>query len=486
MQHGNDAHELLDFLGTLDSMFSLPAVQQEATRHDFLRAVAELSEQGVPLHVAIQRLSPLRLGEFYTKKSSAFYPLDDGSKQYPLSMQKGRMAMFRLTASLREQVHPGILQIALTFTLKRFPHYATRMRKGMFWYYLRPCLARYVIEKDTADVCHPIDLSDDRQQLFRVLYGERSVSVELFHILTDGTGGMIFLKSLLAEYYRLLGEYPQEPDRQILDSAEPSLPVDSENGFRRIPSRAHGDSLVGLPALQFSTSTPMQNRAVVDHYFVSAKELSLVAKAHGVSVTVLLCAIILTACRKTIRASKGRYQIQVPINLRKVFDCNTLRNFAWYCVLTMDAAHELPPDQLLGDLSRQLKAFTQRETLERNISVAQRTIRWLRYVPLQWKSLLMRTAFNITGEFFFTTTLSNLGVIALPAPLCNHVEYLSMALGASLTNPFNLGSVTVNNHAALSVTRTTDDLTFEKEFMHAAKAYGMEVTTEYHETYRKD
>ena len=231
---------------------------------------------------------------------------------------------------------------------------------------------------------------------------------------------------------------------QIRDSAEPSPPEDVENGFRRIPSRAHGDSLVGSPALQFSASTPLQKRAAVDHYFLSAQELSLAAKAHGVSVTVLLCAVILTACQKTICASKGRYQIQVPINLRKVFGCNTLRNFAWYCVLTMDAAHELPPDQLLGDLSRQLKAFTQRETLERNISVAQRTIRWLRYVPLQWKSFFMRSAFNMTGEFFFTTTLSNLGIIALPAPLCNHVEYLSMALGASRTNPFSFGLVTAN------------------------------------------
>ena len=138
------------------------------------------------------------------------------------------------------------------------------------------------------------------------------------------------------------------------------------------------------------------------------------------------------------------------------------------------------------DLSRQLKALTQRETLERNISVAQRTIRWLRYVPLQWKSFFMRSAFNMTGEFFFTTTLSNLGIIALPAPLCNHVEYLSMALGASRTNPFSFGLVTANNQAALSVTRTTDDPTFEKAFLQAAKAYGMKVTTEYHEAFRKD
>lgn len=41
----------------------------------------------------------------------------------------------------------------------------------------------------------------------RVLYGKHHIAVEFFHSLTDGTGGLQFLKALLTEY---LGT-PQEP-----------------------------------------------------------------------------------------------------------------------------------------------------------------------------------------------------------------------------------------------------------------------------------
>ena len=41
---------------------------------------------------------------------------------------------------------------------------------------------------------------DIRKCAFRVLVYRDRIAVEFFHALTDGTGGTIFLKTLLAEY----------------------------------------------------------------------------------------------------------------------------------------------------------------------------------------------------------------------------------------------------------------------------------------------
>ncbi|MDD3212134.1 MAG: hypothetical protein PHY64_00545, partial [Eubacteriales bacterium] len=422
-----------------------------------------------------RRLDPARLGDLYTEKPRTFYPLDNGAKQYPLVMRKGQMAMFRLTATLAEPADPVILQLALHFVLHRFPHYATRMRKGAFWYYLQTCRTRYIVSEEQEQYCQAIDLDDDSNQLFRVMYRENRVSVELFHILADGTGGLVFLKTLLAEYYRILGENPDYEDKQILDTGMPSLPEDTENGFWRFRESRGGESVIGTPAIQLPAVPLPENEHHVDIFAFRAEELAVSAHKRSVSVTELLSAVILSACRETAPAEKGRYQLQVPINLRKVFPSATLRNYSWFCSLSLDAAEMLTDDQLLLSVSQQLRRYTERETLRKNVSVGQRMIRFLRYVPLQWKSVCMGTAYQLTGDFFFTTTLSNIGLIPLPPHLASRVTDISIALGPSLTNPYNMGLATCGDWAMLTVTRTTADLAFEKALVASARAYGLTI-----------
>ena len=361
--------QLLRFLTTLDEAIRLSSEQQSAIRADFLQGISVLVKRGATLSEALRRLAPNRLGGFYEKEACVFYPLDNGAKQYPLIMKRGQMAMFRVTAILREPVVPELLQLALTFVIRRFPHFATRMRRGAFWYYLKPCLARYAVTPQTDNLCQPIDLSDDRQQLFRVMYGSTAVTVEIFHILTDGMGGTIFLQSLLAEYYRLLGEEAAPVEGQVIDTVAVAQSGDTENGFWRFHSRDRGDNIIGAPAIQIPAVRLPQGEVYADQFRFNATDLHRVAAEHTVSVTALMAAIILLACSHTARAKSGSYRIQIPINLRKLFDCNTLRNFAWFCTLSADAAKPYTPEALLSELAGQLRQYTDKEALLRNVSV---------------------------------------------------------------------------------------------------------------------
>ena len=469
--------ELTDSLNTfmckLDRAFTLPRAQRLAVRNDFTRGIDTLCSRGVPFLEILKRLDPGRLRDFYMRSGQEFYPLDNGAKQYPIAMINGRMAMFRLTAVLDMPADPVMLQLALVFTLRRFPHYATRLRRGAFWYYLKPHTVRYAVQPDTGAMCTPIDVADETQALFRVLYQRHEVSVEMLHVLSDGMGGMMFLKTLLTEYYRLLGEDLTGEDPQALDPAGPSLPEDVENGFDRFRSRIKGDGMLASPAIRIPAEHLPAGECRVDRYEISAAQLRKAARVLGVSVTALMSAVILTAARETAKAAEGRYQLQVTADLRRVFQSRTLRNFSWFGALRVDANANLYKADLAHELHTQLRALTERSALERNASAAQRMIRLLRYVPLQWKTLILRSVYRITGDYFFTATLSNLGVIALHGPLQRHMREIAVILGPSPSNPYSFALATVRDRAILCVTRTTDDLTMRDRLMDGANAYGL-------------
>ena len=48
-----------------------------------------------------------------------------------------------------------------------------------------------------------IKFKNHRNYLFRVRYYENRISVEFFHALTDGTGAIKFLSTLVGEYIKL-------------------------------------------------------------------------------------------------------------------------------------------------------------------------------------------------------------------------------------------------------------------------------------------
>ena len=64
-------------------------------------------------------------------------PLDNAAKIYPAVRRKNWSNVFRLSATLTEDVDVPVLQSALDVTVRRFPVLCARLRKGVFWYYLQ-------------------------------------------------------------------------------------------------------------------------------------------------------------------------------------------------------------------------------------------------------------------------------------------------------------------------------------------------------------
>ena len=158
---------------------------------DFENAILLYASFGVSLETALERLSIAHLGGFYARPSLRWFALDNAAKIYPFAMAHGSMAVFRISAYLNEDVVPEILQMALTFSIKRFPCFATTVKKGFFWHYLDTSKRRYSVEAETSIPCRPLKVARSGSQSFRVLYYGHRISIEFFHVLTDGYGGMV-------------------------------------------------------------------------------------------------------------------------------------------------------------------------------------------------------------------------------------------------------------------------------------------------------
>ena len=156
--------------------------------------------------------------------------LDNAAKIYPAAKRRNWSNMFRLSATLREPVDPAVLQSALNVTVKRFPSIAVRIRRGMFWYYLEELEHAPDIAYEAPYPLAHRKFSDIRRCAFRVLYYENRIAVEFFHALTDGSGGLVFLKTLTAEYLTqkhgititsgngVLDRYEEPDDQELEDS----------------------------------------------------------------------------------------------------------------------------------------------------------------------------------------------------------------------------------------------------------------------------
>lgn len=380
----NTAPELERLYFALAARIDLPRAQKRALISDFRRAAEVLVSRGLSPAEAAARLGHERLGDFYLSAPDYWYPLDDAAKIYPMSMTDGWMSVFRLSAYLDAPVEPSLLQLALGLTMPRFPFFATKIKRGVFWHYIDGVKRRFTVQPETELPCAPMNVAAGDSQSFRVLYYGRRVSVELFHILTDGTGGLAFLTALL---------------------------------------------------LAFMTEA-----------------------AHAAS-----------------DESRGDISIQVPVNMRKFCPSKTLRNFSMYCSVRTPWAEAGEAERLLPDITRQLSERASETAMRGMLASTAEMVRLLGRVPLAVKRPAARIAYGFLGERAFTSTLSNLGAAKLPPEVEAHVEKLDFVLGTGERARAACAMVTLKGRALLSVTKLTDDKTFETRLLSLLEGAGVPV-----------
>ena len=411
--------------------------------------------------------------------------LDNAAKIYPAALRKNWSNVFRLSAVLSEPVDTAILQEALDVTVRRFPSIAVRLRRGLFWYYLEQIPQPPPVRPEQSYPLVHMPFYDIRKCAFRVLVYHRRVAVEFFHAVTDGTGAMIFLKSLLAEYLTQRYHLAIPATDGVLGRLEEPSEAELEDSFLKNAGRVRASR-------REATAYHLRGTAEPDGYqtlttlMLDVPQVRQTAKAHGVSITELLCAAMMQAILQLQARSQPRrwwrpVKVLIPVNLRPLFGSQTLRNFALYTTPEADPRlGEYSFDELCKivhhKLGAEVTAKQMRTKISTNVGSEQSTL--LKLMPLFVKNAAMKAVFDAVGERKSCLCLSNLGAVRLPEVMRPYVTRMDFIVGVQARAPHNCGVVSYGDTMYLNLIRNIRESELELAFYQALHRLGLHVKVE--------
>ncbi len=446
---------------------------------DYEKLIVLYLTNGVKTDEIIRRIDPAKLADFYIQKDiNDWYPLDNAAKIYPLAMNHSWMSMFRLSVYLKSDIIPEVLQMALNFTIKRFPYLATTLKKGFFWHYLDGVTSRFRVKIERRLPCSKINVSRNGVAPFRVRYYKNRISIEFFHILTDGSGGMLFLKTLAGEYLRLLGENIPNTEGSF-DIGEDSHPAEVQNDFLMADKSLSAGGFTEKQPLHIRGCRTLEQPNQILHFEMDADLLRKTAQSFGTTVTTLMVAVMAYAVKESNKGRKVRpnkpINIQVPVNMRKFYPTKSLRNFSMYCVIRIPAADAEDLKKLIQDVGSQLAFGSSKEELDKTMTMANKLVDSLQYIPLFLKRIGVRIIYGFLGESVLSSTLSNLGVVQTSSEMAEHIDKFDFVLGTPIRSRAVCSMITFNNKAVFSINKATRNSSFEMSILEQIRNLGIPV-----------
>lgn len=409
--------------------------------------------------------------------------LDNAAKIYPAARNQHWSNVFRLSATLKEDIDVEIMQSALDVTVRRFPSIAARLRRGVFWYYLQQLKQAPAIRQELSFPLSRMSRKEASTCALRVIVYKNRVATEFFHSLTDGSGALIFLKTLVAEYLQqkydlcipaelgVLGRLDEPSEEELEDSfqkyAGPVAASGKEDDAWRLYGTPEQDGYLNLTCFQ-----------------LSSREVLEKAHEYGVTVTTFLSAALMQALQQlqkekvpNIRRRKP-IKVQIPINLRSLFPSRSLRNFSFYTTPQIDPRLG---EFEFSEICRMIHHWIGLEVTPRKLAtmitanVNTERLFIVKIMPLFIKNIVMKAVFKSIGERKTCLSLSNLGVVQLPSVMQQYVTKMDFILGAPYTTPYNCGAISYKDSLSLNFIRNTREPELENAFYRVLCQLGLSV-----------
>ena len=425
-----------------------------------------------------QNLSPAR--------SLRWMRLDNAAKIYPAAKRRNWNNFFRISATLTEPIDTGVLASALDVTARRFPSIAVRLRRGVFWYYLEEIPKTPSIQPEKSCPLAHAPFHEVRQCAFRVLVYKNRVAVEFFHALTDGTGALVFVKTLLAEYLSEKYGLSVPAEKGVLGRLEEPSPEELEDSFARYAGDVTA-SRAESTAYHLSGTPERDGYKNLVTMMIPAEKLRACAKKHGVSVTELLCAAMMQAIGElqaekvpNVRHRKP-VKVLIPVNLRNLFPSRSLRNFASYITPEIDPRMgDCSFSELCSLVHHKMGLENNRRTMRAKFAanVASERSPILRVMPLFIKNIAMKAVFDAVGECKSCLCLSNLGRVELPEVMVPYVQRMDFIIGVQARAPHDCGVVTWGDTVYINCIRSIQEPELEYRFYRVLHRLGLPVKVE--------
>lgn len=401
------------------------------------------------------------------------YNIDLGAM--PFTLTNCTRNQYRIIANLSEYVNISALQRAVDLVVPRFPMYTINMRKR--WNSVREINVVYMKIKvsEYKNQLVPFDLYSG-EPLFRVMYGEKFICLEMYHSLTDANGCVAFLNSILSQYFELFGQKVDKSN--IISGNSVCTEREFEDSYFKYAEKAKAT----LSTTKSLTSKSFKNnyislpkrRGVFVTYSFNASELKRVAKQYDATLHEYLVTILCVAFGrlKTDSDKKKCTRIQMPINLRKRYDSDSLRNFV---ATTQFDTFSSDKNIILQEVKSYMKIATSDKELKAFMWSAVTLMHGvLRFLPRFLGDFLLSTGDKVLGEKANSTSFSNLGLMDTRLDKNGVISYEFLG-GIPLYVPFLVCAISFNNICNLTFSKNTEENLFEKYFLEELQKDGVKL-----------
>ncbi len=414
-----------------------------------------------------------------------WYRLDTAALIFPAIARRDWSNAFRVSASLREDIDPSLMEQAVEDLRKRFPTFYVSLHKGVFWYYLEESGRRVQI---TGDYAYPLTFMSRRElkkNCLRILIYRNRVAAEFFHSLTDGRGGMIYLMNLVAHYLTLKNGVTIPPEGILRDINQAPDPEELEDSFLR---NAAETAATRKEPVSFRLRGTREAGGFKHLVTGTVETASLLAAAHryGVSVTAFLAAVMAQSIieiqdGKRRRKRQRAVKITVPVDLRRLYGSRTMRNFS--LVLNVGVNPRFGTcsfDELCRVIYHQLCAGATRQNMAGMIAanvLPQKAVP-LRLAPVILKNIVMNGVYRRSGESGGSLNISNLGELPLPEQMCPYIRRVEFIIGPQRSYPNNCSVVSFNGKTCINMIRNIQESELERRFFSHLVEMGIAVEIE--------
>lgn len=423
----------------------------------------------------------------YKFNMPSWIKLDNAATIYPSTLTKKYASMFRMTITLKENVDKYYLEHALGNIMKRFPTFSYRLKEGLFWCYFKHIKGIPPVTEDYKNPMLRINFRKNKYFMFRVRYFKKRIAIEYFHALTDGMGGITFLLTLTNEYLRLKNNIDVEYNSLILNPKEKPRKDEIIDHFYKY-SRGIGGLIKEKPAYHQKGTKEDNHILNVITGIVPIDKIKELAHKYDATITEFIVSLMILSLQdinnKQKRRSKKPIKISVPINLRKYYPTNTLRNFSSYINVGIEPKYgDYTLDEIIDEVKTQIHLLSREKRINAKISGNTNLSKnyFIRLIPMFIKKHILSIAEKLMGDRYCSSTFSNLGLIKLPKNMESYVYELGFMIGRSRVKPGSCACVGYKNNLYISFTRKIKETDLERLFFTRLVEFSIPVTIESNE-----
>ena len=409
------------------------------------------------------------------KNRNYWLKIDNAGKIFPAVSNSNNSSTFRLSFYLNEEVDKLLLEEAVNNVLPRFDSFNVKIKNGLFWNYLVANNRHFVVEEENS-IIGEYKLKSKTGYCFRVLYYQKRITLETFHSISDGTGALEFLKSIVYQYLKLKNIEFSSEDK--IYSEKVVRPIEKMDAFTYSYDKKNKLPLKEEKAFFLTGETYPNNFNLFVKATMDTTRFKELCRSKNATATEYVAALFVYSIYKNKPESfnsKKPIKIFIPVNLRKYFKLETLRNFSLYIKVTVHTYHKhLTFDDILEITKNDFKEQLNKETLERriNANVFFEKNLAIRLLPLFLKNIAFKIAYKVVNSNVSTVGISNLGVVDLPSGMYEHVTNADFS---NTSDSIAITMITVKDKLNLMFTTRLRDKSVIYSMINSLKKEGIDL-----------